>query len=146
MKQIGLGMHLRADKNAKRGDNFFRSPQCNWDWYIKGQFHRYKSGTNVTYCQLAWSFLLEILPGMEGGNIYNQLLPMQTVDTKAPPNDSQCCILSSNRYRYRLDEGLNNGPTGDASGLLIPATLTQLGDGSGKQRIVLTEAFQRLVR
>jgi prepilin-type N-terminal cleavage/methylation domain-containing protein len=73
LKQMGLGQHLRADKNARGGDNFF-SPIA---------LLRNASGTNAGKQSLtlatsgmggAWSWICEILPGMEENNLYAALI------------------------------------------------------------------------
>ncbi len=54
LKQIGLGMHVYADGNASSGDNFFPTAASNG---------------NVS----GWSWVVQILPGMEEGNIFRSM-------------------------------------------------------------------------
>ena len=75
LKQMGLGHHLRSDKNARSGDNFF-SPIA---------LLRNATGANAGKQALtlattggtlggAWSWMCEILPGMEENNLYAALI------------------------------------------------------------------------
>ena len=139
MKQIGLGMHLRADKVAKRGDNYFQEAYL-WrnatganSGTSKVNFTGDKSGTNLDTAT-AWSFLLEILPGMEGGNIYDQLLPM----TKgAAVNAAYSAAVGAGTG---WAAGISGGPTGAelTSEAKLPWAVCpsnadpNLGDGTGK--------------
>jgi len=54
LKQMGLGMHVYADGNASGGDNFFPTAASN--------------GAST-----GWSWVVQILPGMEEGNIFRGL-------------------------------------------------------------------------
>jgi prepilin-type N-terminal cleavage/methylation domain-containing protein len=54
LKQMGLGMHVYADGNASNGDNFFPTAASN-------------GGTS------GWSWVVQILPGMEEGNLFRVL-------------------------------------------------------------------------
>jgi hypothetical protein len=144
MKQIGLGMHLRADKVAKRGDNYFQEAYLfrNATGTNSG-----KSKVNFTTTNLdtsaGWSNLLEILPGMEGGNVYNQLLPMtKGVDDTAGggPNAVNAAYSVAVGTGAGFTNGIQNGPTGDelTAQVKLPWAVCpsnadpNLGDGSGK--------------
>ena len=87
LKQMGLGHHLRSDKNARSGDNFF-SPIA---------LLRNASGANAGKQALtlttaggtlggAWSWMCEILPGMEENNLYAALIGAG--QTKAASTDA----------------------------------------------------------
>ncbi len=145
MKQIGLGMHLRADKVAKRGDNYFQEAYL---WRNATGANSGKSnvtfgagGTNLD-TTAGWSNILEILPGMEGGNIYNQLLPMtKGVDDKGGgANAVNAAYSVAIATGTGWTKGINNGPTGDelTSQAKLPWAVCpsnadpNLGDGSGK--------------
>jgi prepilin-type N-terminal cleavage/methylation domain-containing protein len=144
MKQIGLGMHLRADKVAKRGDNYFQEAYLfrNATGTNSG-----KSKVNFTTTNLdtsaGWSNLLEILPGMEGGNVYNQLLPMtKGVDDTAGggANAVNAAYSVAVGTGAGFTNGIQNGPTGDelTAQVKLPWAVCpsnadpNLGDGSGK--------------
>jgi type II secretory pathway pseudopilin PulG len=144
MKQIGLGMHLRADKVAKRGDNYFQEAYLfrNATGANSG-----KSKVNFTATNLdtsaGWSNLLEILPGMEGGNVYNQLLPMtKGVDDTAGggANAVNAAYSVAVGTGAGFTNGIQNGPTGDelTAQVKLPWAVCpsnadpNLGDGSGK--------------
>jgi prepilin-type N-terminal cleavage/methylation domain-containing protein len=58
LKQIGLGMHVYADGNASGGDNFFPTAASNG---------------NIGSSTPGWSWVVQILPGMEEGNIFKDL-------------------------------------------------------------------------
>ena len=73
MKQMGLGLALRADKYQKRGDNFFQEAVILRD-ATTGK-PGYALADSMATGQ-PWSAITDILPGMEGGNVYNQLLPV----------------------------------------------------------------------
>jgi prepilin-type N-terminal cleavage/methylation domain-containing protein len=144
MKQIGLGMHLRSDKVAKRGDNYFQEAYLfrNATGTNSG-----KSKVNFTTTNLdtsaGWSNLLEILPGMEGGNVYNQLLPMtKGVDDTAGggANAVNAAYSVAVGTGTGFANGIQNGPTGDelTAQVKLPWAVCpsnadpNLGDGSGK--------------
>lgn len=76
MKQIGLGFQLRTDRNARSGDNFF--PDATF-LPIAG------TGKNSVSSTLggtgwnangdgSWSWVLQMLPGMEESNVFDQLV------------------------------------------------------------------------
>jgi prepilin-type N-terminal cleavage/methylation domain-containing protein len=133
MKQIGLGMHLRADKYQKRGDNYFQEA------YLLRNKTTGKSAVNFNGATPGtdlgssggWSNLMEILPGMEGGNVYDQLLPK----TKLATNDT---AYSGTITNTNMTGGA--APTGAdlTSGVKLPWAVcpsnadANLGDGTGK--------------
>ena len=125
MKQIGLGLHLRTDKNQKRGDNFFS----------EAVLLRNNKGTPIykltddmgTANKEPWSYMMEILPGMEGGNVFDQLLPLtKTSGATAAAYTAGCNVAAV------------TGQTALTSEVKLPwATCPSnadptLGDGSGK--------------
>ena len=58
LKQIGLGMHVYADGNASGGENYFPTAASNG---------------NIGNTTPGWSWVVQILPGMEEGNVFRQL-------------------------------------------------------------------------
>ena len=131
MKQIGLGMHLRADKYQKRGDNYFQEAYL-WRNATSGKsaVNFSAGGTNLD-TTAGWSNMMEILPGMEGGNVYDQLVPM----TKANGTDAA--------YSAAIGAGAGWGtssPTGTqlTAEVKLPWAVCpsnadpSLGDGTGK--------------
>ena len=135
MKQIGLGMHLRADKVARRGDNYFQEAYL---WRNATGANSGKSNVTFTTTNLdttnGWSNLLEILPGMEGGNIFDQLLPM----TKSGAVNAAYSAAVGAGTGWAA--GISGGPTGAelTSEAKLPWAVCpsnadpNLGDGSGK--------------
>jgi prepilin-type N-terminal cleavage/methylation domain-containing protein/prepilin-type processing-associated H-X9-DG protein len=78
LKQQGLGLHLRADRTPRAGDNFF--PEATFlASNVAGQ-----QGRNLVTSALTgttwnatgdatWSWVLQLLPGMEESNVFDQL-------------------------------------------------------------------------
>jgi len=124
MKQIGGGLHLRTDKNQKRGDNYFseavllRNNAGNPNYTLTDSME----AANLE----PWSYMLEILPGMEGGNVFDQLLPL----TKTGANNSA--------YSRGCNHTSVTGQTALTSDVKLPWAVcpsnadSNLGDGTGK--------------
>jgi len=72
LKQMGLGLHLRADKNARGGDNYFPELLI----LSATTANRQSFSTLTTVPVGAWNWAVEILPGMEENNVYVNLLPI----------------------------------------------------------------------
>ena len=124
MKQIGLGLHLRTDKNQKRGDNFFSEAVLLRD-NVGNPAYDLTDSMAAANAE-PWSMLLEILPGMEGGNVFDGLLPL----TKTGANNSA--------YTQGCNAGAVTGQTALTSEVKLPWAVCPsnadptLGDGSGK--------------
>jgi prepilin-type N-terminal cleavage/methylation domain-containing protein len=72
LKQMGLGHHLRSDKNARSGDNFF-SP-ISMLRHATGASAGKQNLTISSSLGGSWSWMCEILPGMEENNLYAALI------------------------------------------------------------------------
>jgi hypothetical protein len=92
--------------------------------------------------QAGWSNLMEILPGMEGGNVFDQLLPMTkgVNATGGGPNAINAAYSVAVGTGDGFSQGISGGPTGDelTAQVKLPWAVCpsnadpNLGDGSGK--------------
>jgi prepilin-type N-terminal cleavage/methylation domain-containing protein len=88
MKQQGLGLHIRTDRNARGGDNFFPdgaflAGATTGKNTVSGSFATGQPGWNADG-NASWSWVMQMLPGMEENNVYMNLIPLtRTVSTNA---------------------------------------------------------------
>lgn len=126
MKQMGLGLHLRADKNMKRGDNFFEEAVILRDGTTGKP--NYKMTQSMATLK-PWSALVEMLPGMEGGNVFLKLVPL----TKGTTG-----VAAAYSSGYKDDTAMSAAEKQVTSEVKLPWGLCpsnadpDLGDGTGK--------------
>ena len=75
MKQMGLGLHLRADKYMKGADNYFQEAVILRN-ATTGKPGYALASSMATADAKPWAFAIECLPGMEENNVYDQLVPL----------------------------------------------------------------------
>jgi len=123
LKQMGLGIHLRADKNARGGDNFFSELLI-----LSSATTNRQAFTSLTGVPAgAWSWAVEILPGMEENNVYVNLLPIgkansaHTAFSRTTGSSAAAAGYAANTSLVKLswglcpsnaDSGLGNDGTG----------------------------------
>lgn len=126
LKQIGLGMHLRADKTPRGADNYFPELVI-LNQTTKPQNTFSTIATVPSAASGSWSWAVEILPGMEENNVYVNLLPLSKANTadsgfsRAPSLSLASASGTANTSEVKLSWGVC--PSNAAS---------DLGDGKGK--------------
>jgi prepilin-type N-terminal cleavage/methylation domain-containing protein len=88
MKQQGLGLHIRTDRNARGGDNYFPdgaflAAAATGKNSVASVFTSGSPGWNASG-DASWSWVMQMLPGMEENNVYMNLVPLtRSVSTNA---------------------------------------------------------------
>jgi type II secretory pathway pseudopilin PulG len=122
MKQQALGLQIRTDRNARGGDNFFP-----WSVY-RATATGVNAGKNtVAINALAdgWSWVTQLLPGMEESNVFDQLTS-GTAAAKAAATDAAFSTAASTGAPSLTSDVL-------LKWAVCPSNAdTNLGDGKGK--------------
>jgi prepilin-type N-terminal cleavage/methylation domain-containing protein len=121
MKQQALGLQIRTDRNARGGDNFFP-----WSVFIADTTAATAGRNLVTIGSLqdGYSWVTQLLPGMEESNVFDQLIT--GTNTK------------SNASHPAFSTAASNAPASLTSGVLLKWAIcpsnaaSTLGDGKGK--------------
>jgi prepilin-type N-terminal cleavage/methylation domain-containing protein len=80
LKQMGLGLHIRCDRNARGGDNFFPDGSLltgagTGKNTVASTFASGSAGWNGTG-DASWSWVMQMLPGMEENNVFMNIVPL----------------------------------------------------------------------
>ena len=157
LKQQGLGLHIRCDRNARGGDN----------WFPDAAFLPGATGTAAGKNQVAsgltgngwnangngsWSWVMQMLPGMEENNVFVNLIPLTRANAtdaafSRTPALTSGTTFDTNTQNVLLKWGIcpsNASPelrNGRGDGQIayraqngvntVAATLTDTGGGSG---------------
>ena len=127
-KQMGLGLHLRADKNARSGDNYFQ-PVVLFRTATGANAGKQAVtlSTNLTTTK-PWSFVTDILPGMEESNVYDKLIT----------NGYSKAAAANAAFSIAYDAGSAADLATYTSNVKLPWAIcpsnanSALGDGTGK--------------
>jgi prepilin-type N-terminal cleavage/methylation domain-containing protein len=166
LKQQGLGMHIRTDRNARGGDNFFPdstflAATTTGKNRVSTTFVTGSVGWNAGGDE-SWSWVLQVLPGMEENNVYMNLVPLsraasgnaafsQTPATSASGSSSawtantENVLLKWGVCPSNANNGLRNG-RGDgqilyraAMGLCTGSSSTLVSSGVGSGGLSFTQ-------